>query len=333
MHFEELRYNISYYGADYPVDSLVKRIHEGSIVVPRFQRGYVWKPNEASRFIESLLLGLPVPSIFLAKDKVTNELIIVDGQQRLKTLMYFYKGEFPDGERFVLKNVMPKYERIAYDSLPMSQKHQLDNTIIHSIIMKDEDNSDAIYHLFERLNTTGTPLASQEIRAAIYYGELNDLLFKLSKYENWEYIYGKKDNRLSDQEHILRFLALYFYLYEYKGNMLRFLNEFMMNYRMSVDEQFESIFIETVNFLKESIGEKVFSKTKSRFNSAVYDSTMVGTAKLISEGDIDVEKFIEFYSSLKEDDAYLNFTKSSTSNRSSLIGRIEYFIEKYKRYE
>ncbi|MEA5508035.1 DUF262 domain-containing protein [Halotia wernerae UHCC 0503] len=98
------RYSITSYGADYPVDSLVKRLEIGSIYIPSLQRRYVWKLEQASRFIESLLLGLPVPGIFLSKEKETQKLLVIDGQQRLRTLQYFYNGVFqPDKKEFVLK--------------------------------------------------------------------------------------------------------------------------------------------------------------------------------------------------------------------------------------
>ena len=87
-----LRFAISSYGADYTVDGLVKRIREGSVYIPPFQRGFVWDIKDASRFIESLLLGLPVPSIFLAKEPDTGKLLVVDGQQRLLSLRNFYDG-------------------------------------------------------------------------------------------------------------------------------------------------------------------------------------------------------------------------------------------------
>jgi uncharacterized protein with ParB-like and HNH nuclease domain len=87
------KYSITSYGADYTLDSLVKRIQDGSIYVPSFQRAYVWKIKDASRFIESLLLGLPVPGIFLSKEQ-DKKLLVIDGLQRLRTLQYFYEGIF-----------------------------------------------------------------------------------------------------------------------------------------------------------------------------------------------------------------------------------------------
>ena len=94
-----VNYSITTYGADYPVDALVKRIRENAIYVPAFQRGYVWNQHQASRFIESLLLGLPVPAIFLSKEVDTSRMLVIDGQQRLKTLEYFYTGLFRPKEK------------------------------------------------------------------------------------------------------------------------------------------------------------------------------------------------------------------------------------------
>src|SRR5258706_14842537 len=92
-------YSITSYGADYPVDGLIKRLGSEAIYVPEFQRGFVWKLPQASRFVESLLLGLPVPGIFLAKDDDTQRLLVIDGQQRLLTLKYFYDGVFAETGR------------------------------------------------------------------------------------------------------------------------------------------------------------------------------------------------------------------------------------------
>src|SRR4051812_28510587 len=91
----EASYSITSYGADYPVDSLIQRVKDGTIFVPGFQRQFVWSQTQASRFIESLLMGLPVPGIFLARETGdTNKSLVIDGQQRLKSLQFFYDGTF-----------------------------------------------------------------------------------------------------------------------------------------------------------------------------------------------------------------------------------------------
>lgn len=90
----KVSYDVTSYGSDPEVEVLVSRLRRGDILIPPFQRDYVWRQPEASKFIESLLLGLPVPGIFFATDPQTNKQLVIDGQQRLKTLLYFFDGYF-----------------------------------------------------------------------------------------------------------------------------------------------------------------------------------------------------------------------------------------------
>src|SRR5438874_10895389 len=99
------RFDITSFSADYDVEGLVKRLDRGAIFIPPFQRNYVWNIKEASRFIESLLLGLPVPAVFLAKEAASNRLLVIDGQQRLKTLQFFFAGFFNPREEDKTKRV------------------------------------------------------------------------------------------------------------------------------------------------------------------------------------------------------------------------------------
>src|SRR5438552_11127913 len=129
---QPFRYAISSYGADYPVDGLVKRIREGAIYVPKFQREFVWDVKDASRFVESLLLGLPVPSIFLSKEADTGKLLVVDGQQRLLSLKHFYDGIWePTKREFSLRGVDPTFEGKTYKSLRDEDRRRLDDAILH----------------------------------------------------------------------------------------------------------------------------------------------------------------------------------------------------------
>ena len=109
------KYAISSFGIDFDVEGLVRRLKKDDIYVPDFQRNFVWSHRESSQFIESLLLGLPVPGVFLAKDRSSQKLMIIDGQQRLKSLQFFYGGFFkPDPKKkkqqvFDLVQVQPQY--------------------------------------------------------------------------------------------------------------------------------------------------------------------------------------------------------------------------------
>ena len=317
---ESTKYNLNYYGADYPVDSLVQRMQRNEIIIPHFQREYVWKHDEASKFIESLLLRLPVPSIFLLRDKETNKLIIIDGQQRLKTLLYFFDGKFPDGKSFYLKGVVKEYEKLTYNELNPSDQRELDNSIIHCIVIMDEDDSDAPYHIFERLNTTGTPLTSQEIRSALYFGQFNDLLIELSRTDAWHKI-TYKDIRLTDQEYILRLIAMYYDLSHYNGSMKSFLNQFMLKNRnlnnFSPDEV-RNFFIPTIDILS-----KYFAFRNKAFSIAFFEPIFYFIAKHLQE-DIKDRRLSDILTALENDEGYMKLCKSSTSTRSSVFHRFEY---------
>src|ERR1039457_2680524 len=132
---QPFRYAISSYGADYPIDGLVKRIREGAIYIPKFQREFVWDVRDASRFVESLLLGLPVPSIFLSKEWDTGKLLVVDGQQRLLSLRYFYDGIWePTGKEFHLRGVQTEFEGRSHATLHDEDRRRLDDAILHAIV-------------------------------------------------------------------------------------------------------------------------------------------------------------------------------------------------------
>ena len=142
LEFEEInyRYEITSYGADYPVDSIVKRIKDEVIYVPPFQRNFVWNIAQASKFIESLILGLPVPGIFLSKESSTGKLLIVDGQQRLMSLSTFYEGIFK-GKEFVLTGLASDLNGKTYKTLNASDRIRLDDSIIHATIVRQDQLS------------------------------------------------------------------------------------------------------------------------------------------------------------------------------------------------
>ncbi|QSV64741.1 MAG: DUF262 domain-containing protein [Dolichospermum sp. DL01] len=326
---ESPRLEVEYYGADFPVDTLVKRMEEQEFIIPGFQRDYVWNEEEASRFIETLLLGLPSPSLFLAKDKFSKKYLVIDGQQRLKTLLYFFQEYFPNGKVFKLKGVVQQLEGLTYSTLPSSERRELDNAIIHCIIISESYDPRGIFYLFERLNTTGTPLNPQEIRNAIYHGSFSELLQDLSNNETWRELYGKDDLRANEQEHILRFLALHFDLENHSGNMTNFLNQFMLKNKdldIISESEIKSIFSKTIDFLKNCIGSKVFYPRKS-FNTLLFESIMLLTAQEL-EKDLECSKFKKFYDLLINDERFrLRFRNPSIAN---IMRRQEYVKELYR---
>lgn len=329
---EEFRYSITSYGADYTVDSIVRRIEQEKIFVPPFQRKYVWTHIQASRFIESLILGLPVPGVFLSKEESTGRMLIIDGQQRMLSIANFYKGLFGE-KKFNLKGVQSDLEGKSYEDLNEADQNRLDDSIIHSTIVKQDTPSEddsSIYMIFERLNTGGTPLQPQEIRACVYYGDFNELLTELTENENWRQIFGTKNRRMKEQELILRFFSL-FYGYENYGSVLKsFLNSYMArnrNFELNNKQDLETLFHSTINIIFEAIGDRAF-RSGSRINAAIFDSVMIGVAKALGQNpNPNINELKNRYQVLIADSDYLEFVDSRTSSQSSVLGRIRKSIE------
>lgn len=304
------RFSIAVSRTDFDVAGLVRRLEREDVFIPDFQRAYVWKPKQASRFIESLLLGLPVPGIFLAKERETKKLLVIDGQQRLRSLLYFYQGKFPNSRHsFALKGVHTEFERETYKSLKDAYRRQLDDSVVSATVVEPlyADNESSIYYIFERLNTGGTILKPQEIRACIYHGALNNLLGQLNKNPAWRDIFGLPDKNGKDQELILRFLAFYFEGNDYKPSLKEFLNQYMRQNRhlaRQSEEQIINAFIPTIEVLQKGLGNKAF-KPQKLFIPTYFEAVMVVTARRLQQGKINnLEQMGERYQSLIEDNNF-----------------------------
>jgi len=323
-----LRYKITSYGADYPVDGLVKRIASGDIKIPEFQRGYVWSLTKASSFVESLLLGLPVPGIFLSKEHDTEKLLVIDGQQRLRTLQYFYEGIFrPSGREFALRDVQEDFNGATYKTLADEDRRRLDDSILHATIVRQDEPSEddsSIYHVFERLNTGGSLLLPQEIRSAMYHGEFNQLLRELNEDKSWRTIFGDVDPRMRDQELILRFFAMYYRGKSYSKPLREFLNAYMganRHLRFQSAEELRDLFERTISIVLKCIGNEAFRR-KRVLNVAVFDSVMVGIAKRLARNDIaNLKSLQQRYSDLLANQDFVVATERTTTDEDTVRTR------------
>lgn len=337
-----IRYDVTSYGADYDVEGLVKRLRRGDILIPPFQRNYIWKQPEASRFIESLLLGLPVPGIFLAKERESEKLLVIDGQQRLKSLQFFYEGFFNPAEGdskkhvFKLLGVQKAFEGKTFETLDSRDQIRLNDSLIHATIIKQESPSDgdtSIYHVFDRLNSYGRLLTPQEIRTAIDHGPFIELIKDLNEYTPWRSIFGKKNNRLKDQELILRFLAFYFGSKDYQRPMNEFLNKFSNSNRRATEDfrnSARACFTRTVDVAWDSVGSKAF-RPVSTINAAVFDSVMFGIAKRLDVGSSPKSELIrEGYDQLMGDAVYLSLISQSTSDENNVKNRLAMAVKAFE---
>ncbi len=323
------RYAITSYGADYPVDGLVKRLRNGTIYVPPFQRSYVWSIRDASRFVESLLLGLPVPGVFLSREDPTNKLLVIDGQQRLRSLEFFYDRLFgPTGREFKLEDVQERYVGRTIDTLEIEDRRHLDDAIIHATIMRQDTPSDddsSIYHVFERLNTGGKMLSGQEIRACLYHGQFDELIVELNKDSDWRAIFGSENRRLRDQELILRFFAMKHDGEKYFRPLKGFLNTFMKsnrNLQRFTKEQLSEEFRGTVKTIRSALGDRPF-RPERLLNAAIMDSVMVAVSDAIETGPLDNTILSEQYDQLLGVEDYLSSTKRNTAQEEQVARRLK----------
>ena len=279
-------------------------------------------------------MGLPVPGIFLYRDKCSQTLRVIDGQQRLISLQSFYNGNFPDStQEFKLAGLKSRFDGLAYTDLSEQDRRRLNDSIIHASIIQQEspdDDGTSQFALFERLNTTSTPLSPQEIRAAIYGGEFNVFLVDLNKCSEWRAMVGKPHRRKRDQELILRFIALYFSFDEYQPPMKSFLNQVMHdNKDMEVYSELEvrRVFRETVSVILEKLGVKAFKPSRA-LNAAVQDSLMIGIARRLEKGPITSEIKVQ-YNGLIDNEEFGDLIYSQTSHLENVRRRIQLATEAF----
>ena len=266
-------YDITAVPNDFNVAVIVSFIESGSIRIPGFQRNFVWDLARSSRLIESLLLGLPVPQVFLYQhDKGPLELI--DGQQRLMTLYYFVKGRFPKPKaRATIRELFDRSgslpESILQDDKLFSDFHlllkgqdgelgaqspfhgkkyatlgdeqrSLDLRTIRNVVIKQlkpTDDHSSMFEVFNRLNSGGVNLSAQELRMSLYNSEFLKRLLKLNTWPKWRRLLQRPepDVRFKDVEILLRSFALLLWLDEYRPSMVKFLNRFSGHCKSNFD--------------------------------------------------------------------------------------------------
>lgn len=333
---EVASFSITSYGADYTVDTIVRRMKTEAFFVPKFQRRFVWSQRHSSRFIESLLMGLPVPGIFLYKDE-NNRHLVVDGQQRLRTLQYFYSGVFLE-KAFRLVGVSAQWEGRTYDELEASDKLKLDDAIVHATIFQQDEPKDSLrslYFVFERINSGGIRLSPQEIRNCISESPVLNLVRELNEDENWRTIFGqKRQARLKDQELVLRALAMIERRDSYYTPMRDFLNDFASDTNKISPAQLEELkglFKAAVLIVLEAIGKSAFRPVRA-LNAAVFEAVIVGiAARLQATQEIGYAQVVSAYEKLLTNQNFTAACFSATATLESVKTRQKLAIEAFAR--
>jgi Protein of unknown function DUF262 len=313
---DKIVYSISYYPSDLTLKGYLDKWLAGTLIVPKFQRNYVWDQTRASKLIESFLLGLPVPGVFLYRERQTNKQLVIDGQQRILSAIYYFRGDF-QGRPFRLQSVQQRWAGKSFAELAEADQLQLQDSVLRATIIQQLDPADdsSIYHIFERLNTGGINLSPMEIRRCLNEGELLDLLIELNTNDWWRVLIGqpRTDKRLRDIELLLRVLALYEWQPRYQKPMKTFLNEFMRAFRNPAEAWLSATrerFERAVANIIQSLGPKPFH-LHGRLNMAVMDSVLVA---FLSDGAPTENAASERYLTLTTDEVFLEAVSRSTSD-------------------
>lgn len=346
--------SLNYFGADFDVQGLVRRLDDEDIVIPRFspnssegtslagfQRSRVWDKKKMEQFVESLLLGWPIPSIFLVEEPDHRHLVL-DGQQRLTTLKYFLEGKYPDGKPFVLDNVAKHLKGATWETLERESKRRFRNTFIQAIVIQPvgDDGPDSVYRLFGRLNSGGVALTAQEIRVAMYLGPAVELIRDLNSNSAWRAMFGPPNLRLKDHELILRGLAMFELLaqndrdsidgvvndqFAYRPPMSEFLNSYLKRHRDLSGINSEDVsrhFSRAVEVLHAAL-QRDGLRFNGRINAAYVDSVVSSLMLLSARSELPSSSSVtRSINALRDNREYAEFVTRSTSHRENVLGRL-----------
>ena len=328
-----VQYDIVTSPTDFTLEGLNAKWKSGAIVIPPFQRKLAWNIKQSSKLIESFLLGLPVPPVFLFLERGKH--LVVDGQQRLKSVAYFYEGywgEETNGKRPIFRLTgLNKKSQFSDKTLAEIKEedegsyNKFNDTVLRAFVIRQIDPKDdtGIYHVFARLNTGSVKLTSQELRNCIYHGDFNDLLNNLNGLEEWRLIVGKKveDRRRRDTELILRFFALHFRANKYARPLTDFLSKFMANNRNPSKEklkEYRELFQKTTSAIIDSLDSKPFH-IRAGMNIAAFDAVATAFASHLDRIPADIGRR---YGKLKKNTIFLDYTKSRTTNEEVVRDRM-----------
>jgi hypothetical protein len=318
---------LNLYPIDYPFETIVTRVARNTLILnPDFQRKYKWNREDevkTSKFIESCLLRIPLPACYFAEDENKHHMVI-DGVQRVTTICRFYNNEFCLNGLSQLTDLNGKYYRDLGEL-----KQDFDTYTIRCIVLRKDNDKGLIKDIFARLNQGAVELTPQEVRHALYPGDFENMLHRLSLNQG-VVIFAKENNAdLEVDEMVLRYFALKDDLSDYDGNIKEYLDKKMQGFQnLSVEETaaMETDFITTMDKCISIFGiDKVFTdisqKRKSR-SVMLYDILMWSMSQLDKEiVEINKEEIKVKFEAFCGDERLKKTTAGGTQMRTQIVKR------------
>lgn len=333
--------NLTTQAYDKSVSDIVRMISDKDLVLdPDYQRNYVWDNKKASKLIESIILNVPIPVIYVSEEK-DSSWSVIDGLQRLNSLKRFFDGKF----KLSGLEILYELNKCDFKSLPAKASRMLKNGLLRIVMVTADSNDDIKYDIFMRLNTGAVHLNEQELRNCLYRGKLNTFLQEEAKNPQWLAMLGLKEphKRMSDRELLLRFLTLSVNwdrdareVRGYKGNMKSFMNGFMKDHQQDNGNinYFKTLCDETIDKVFSVYGVDAFRRlnedgTVTPINRAIMDAVMIASIpyskeKLLSKK---VEIQNRLFSELNDNTEFRLSTLNSTSDTKVMKFRISYWCK------
>lgn len=323
---------VSFDSYDMTVRQIFDMFIEEQIFVPvEYQRQFVWKADRESELIESIFLGIPVPSLFMATNPdATWE--IVDGVQRVSTLVHFISDNAVQLKRVnrassLEINELEKLDSlngVTFSELPKSMQLMFMTRPIRVTVLNDKSDLNVRFDLFERLNTGGVLLTNQEIRNCIFRGPLNDSLRKIAALPEFKKVVKLRENDLQNgtgEEYVLRYLAYLHNYLAFKKSVRDFLNDYMKdNSSKAIPTSKISLLKKVLSAMAAAFPTGLFRGNTKVTPANLFEAISVGAALAIQAGaNLDLKKL----ASLVEDKELKKLTSGGTNNPRMVTGRIE----------
>ncbi len=314
---------------DFPLSTIKEMFDDGEIIPqPDYQRDFVYDEGKSSKLVESALMGIPIPTIYLCEE-TDGTYSVIDGQQRMTSFVKFLKNEFK------LKKLeeFSELNGLYFKDLDKNFQRAIKNTSLNTIILT-KGSQELKYEIFARLNQGATALKKQELRNCIFRGSFNDLLEEIVKMnKNLPELFINENQRKNYQSYVLRFFALRNFM-EYSSSIDKTMNVYMAKHQHDDEkliQEHKKVFCGTVDIVKQVLGENAFCAYDRqndvfirKFSGSVYDSiaiafSMFDSHDLIIFADKIRDKIIDIK---KNNQEYLDFTYAATGSKDRVVGRI-----------
>ncbi len=314
---------------DFPL-SLIKEMFDDGDIIPQpdYQRDYVMDNKTASRLIESVLLNIPIPTVYLCEE-IDGRFSIIDGQQRMTSFVRYLKNDF------ALKGLeeLPEINGKKFNELDKSLQRTLKSCTLNSIILTKE-SQELKYEIFARLNQGSIRLKPQELRNCIYRGTFNNMLEDIAKSnKHLCELFLEKNKRKNYQEYILRFFALRNFT-NYSSSMKKTMNNYMIKHQNADNneiKELKTLFNGTIDIIKQVFGSTAFcaydrqkSQFMNKFSGSVYDSIAIACS-MFNHHDLmtHADEIRKQVNDMKMNNpTYQDYTYAATGSKNRVIGRI-----------